>query len=287
MDEYITNMKKHIRWNEKKKKGLRVSPFSICDEMLIYADRVVILRVLQKRVLKEFHMGHPGTSRMKSLMRSYVYWPRMDQNIQDMIKQYTGCQLAAKAPPIRTQPWPKTDVPWTRIHIDYAGPLKRYYYLVIVDRFSKWPEVYRYKHPAASNTIKALDEIFSRFGVVNTIVNDNATMFTGKEFKDYCDSLAIEHVTTPTYNPRSNGQEERFVDTFKRALRKNNGIDTEEKSLQKFLAVYMITPNQNTNANLSPAEIMFARKIRSVFDRMLPNKKKKKIYESKHKNYNV
>lgn len=78
-----------------------------------------------------------------------------------------------------------------------------------------------------------------------------------------------------TYNPRSNGQAERFVDTFKRALRKNNGIDTEEKSLQKFLAVYRITPNQNTNANLPPAEIMFARKIRSVLDRMLPSKKKK------------
>lgn len=48
MDEYITNMKKHVRWNKKKKKGLSVSPFSICDEMLMYADRVVIPRVLQK-----------------------------------------------------------------------------------------------------------------------------------------------------------------------------------------------------------------------------------------------
>ena len=43
----------------------------------------------------------------------------------------------------------------------------------------------------------------------------DGTMFTGSEFKVYCDSLAIEHITTPTYNPRSNGQTERFVETFK------------------------------------------------------------------------
>lgn len=201
-----------------------------------------------------------------------------------MIKQFISIsQLASKAPPIRTQPWPKTNIPWTRIHTDYAGPLKGYYYLVIIDSFSKWPEVYRYKHPTASNTIKALDEVFSRFGVINTIVSDNATMFTGKEFKDYCDSLAIEHVTTLTYNPRSNRQAERFVDTFKRALRKNNGINTEGKSIQKFLAVYRITPNQNTNDNLSPAEIMFARKICSVFERMLPSKKKKNYMKANTK----
>ena len=131
----------------KRKKGRKVSPFSICDETLMYAVRVVMPRVLQKRMLKEFHMGHPGMCRMKSLMRSYIYWPRMDQDIEKIIRECKGCQLAAKAPPIKTQPWSKTDTPWTRINIDYAGPLNGYYYLVMVDSFSKWPEVYKCKHP--------------------------------------------------------------------------------------------------------------------------------------------
>ena len=38
--------------------------------------------------------------------------------------------------------------------------------------------------------------------------------------------------------------------------------------------VYRIMPNQNIKGNLSPAEIMYARKIHSVFDRLLPNRKK-------------
>ena len=99
--------------------------------------------------------------------------------------------------------------------MDCAGPLNGYYYLVIVDSSSKWPEVFKYKHRTATNMIRALNEVFSRLGVPNTIVSDNGMMFTGSKFKVYCDLFAIEHITTPTYNPRSNGLAERFVNTFK------------------------------------------------------------------------
>ena len=55
-----------------------------------------------------------------------------------------------------------------------------------------------------------------------------------------------------------NGQAERFVDTFKRALKKNNGLDTEEGSIQQFLRVYRITVNPNTISGKSPAKLMFS-----------------------------
>ena len=129
-------MNKQVKGNEKNKKP-KVSPFSTCDETLMYAQRVVIPRVLRKKVLKEFHWGHPGISRIKSLMRSYTYWPKMDQDIEDLVRHFKGCELAAKSPPVRTQPWIKTDIPWSRIQMDYAGPLNGYYYLVIVDSYSK------------------------------------------------------------------------------------------------------------------------------------------------------
>ena len=64
-------------------------------------------------------------------------------------------------------------------------------------------------------------------------------------------------------------------------IRKNHGIETEEIGIQKFLAVYRITPNPN--ANLSPAEIMFAHKILSVFDRILPSQEKKSYTKIKWK----
>ena len=44
-DEHIININKQVKGNEKNKK-LKVSPFSICDGTLMYAQRVVIPRVL-------------------------------------------------------------------------------------------------------------------------------------------------------------------------------------------------------------------------------------------------
>ena len=225
----------------------------------MYANRVVIPTTLERRILKEFHSVHPGMSRMKAVMYGYTYWPRMDRNIEKIVRECQRCQLAAKAPPVQIQPWPKTDTQWTRLHIDYAGPFNGHYFLVVVDSFSKWLEVFKCKHPTSTSTIDAIRLPFSRFGVPKTIVSDNGTQSTSKEFKEFCKALSIEHLTTAIYHPRPNGLAERFVDTFKRALKKNHGMDTDEKSLENFLSVNRITHNPNTNASLSPAELMFAR----------------------------
>lgn len=273
-DIFIKKMKNQLGWIKKNKKVDQTTPFSICEDVLMYGERIVIPLTLQRKILKEFHTGHPGISRMKSLMRGYVYWPGMDKEVEKCVKTCRGCQLAARDPPVKTTPWPKTDLPWSRLHIDYAGPINGYFYLIIVDSFSKWPEIFKFRHPTAKNTVSALNEIFSRFGVPKTLVSDNGTAFTAHEFKEFCDSLNILHMTTPVYHPRSNGLAEKFVDTFKRALKKNLTTDTDEQCIQTFLAIYRVTPNPNNNVNSSPAELMFARKIRSVFDRLLPEKKK-------------
>ena len=54
--------------------------------------------------LKDFHTGHIGSNRMKSLMRSFVYWPIMDKDIENAVKLCKGCTLAAKASPIEFNP---------------------------------------------------------------------------------------------------------------------------------------------------------------------------------------
>ena len=66
---------------------------------------------------------------------------------------------------------------------------------------------------------------------------------------------------------------ERFTDVFKRAIKKANSIEEENEELQKFLSIYRLTPNPNTNPNMSPVELMFARKIWSVFHKLIPSKK--------------
>ena len=243
--------------------------FSLCDNILLYGERVVIPKTLQKQILKDFPAGHPGKNRMKNLMRSYMYWPKMNLDISNTVDACKGYALAAKAPPITYKPWPKTDQPWSRIHVDFAGPIEDIYYLIVVDSYTKWPEVLRCKRPTTGVAITFLHELFARFGVVDCLVSDNGTQFTSSDFKEFCDTFQMKHITTPPYHTRSNGLVERFVDTLKRALKKASGTPSE-KALQQFLQVYRITPNPNTPDAISPAETMFARKIRPVFEKLLP-----------------
>ena len=122
---------------------------------------------------------------MKSLMRSYVYWAIMDKDIENIVKSCKSRALAAKAPPIKYGPWSKTDRPWFRIHIEFAGRLDEFYYLIVVDSFSKWPELIRYKNPTTEVTINFLHELFATFGVVDCLVFDNGTQFTSGDVKDF------------------------------------------------------------------------------------------------------
>ena len=103
-DEFIRQTKTKICEKDQQTSDI----FSLCNEVLLYSEWVVIPTTLQKRTRKNFHASHPGITRMKSLMQCYVYWPNMDKDIENIIKSCKGCALAANTPPIKYSPWPKT-----------------------------------------------------------------------------------------------------------------------------------------------------------------------------------
>ena len=45
------------------------------DNCLLWGSRVIVPPKLRDRVLQELHNSHPGSSRMKSLARQYIWWP--------------------------------------------------------------------------------------------------------------------------------------------------------------------------------------------------------------------
>ncbi len=59
---------------------------------------MVVSSALRKNVLDELHEEHPGVSRMKSLARSYVCWPNMDVEIDNMVKECDVCQQNQRCP---------------------------------------------------------------------------------------------------------------------------------------------------------------------------------------------
>uniref|UniRef100_A0A8R1EKI3 RNA-directed DNA polymerase n=1 Tax=Caenorhabditis japonica TaxID=281687 RepID=A0A8R1EKI3_CAEJA len=276
--EAINNVK-HNSWPNKMDHGSilwnffnRREQLSIVKDCLMLGDRVVIPTALRHRVLKMLHRAHPGMVRMKQLARSFVYWPSLDKDIESTVRSCDDCAAAAKDPIKNTLcSWPTPTAPWTRVHADYAGPIEGTYYLVIVDSYSKWPEVIATKSITSTSTISIFRKVFAQFGNPKTLVTDNGTQFTSTQFIDFCKEHGIQHIRSPPFHPQSNGQAERFVDTMKRALRKLQGEGNADTAIQVFLQNYRSTPCEASPHYLSPAENFIGRKIRTTLDLLLPS----------------
>ena len=112
---------------------------SVQADCVLWGNQIIVPPAGQSKVLDVLHDGHPGISRMKELARSFIWWPGLDDDIQNRVQACTQCQINQKLPtPQPLHPWQWPDHPWSRVHIDYAGPIKNRYLLVVVDSYSKW-----------------------------------------------------------------------------------------------------------------------------------------------------
>lgn len=144
------------------------------------------------------------------------------------------------------------------------------YYFVIVDAYSKWPEVIAMKTVTSRATVRVLSDLFTKYGFPETIVSDNGTQFVSSEFRSMCEEYGITHLRTAPYHPQSNGQAERFVDTFKRGFAKLKGEGKPtERALEVFLHTYRATPSETLNGR-SPAELFLGRKLRTRLSLLHP-----------------
>ncbi|KHN81957.1 Uncharacterized protein K02A2.6, partial [Toxocara canis] len=157
-----------------------------------------------------------------------------------------------------------------RVHADFAGLINGAYYLVIVDAYSKWPEIVQMNSTSSSATIR-VRKIFAQFGNPQKLVTDNGTQFTSTLFKESCRASGITHLRWPPFHPQSNGQAERFVNTFKRALTKLKGEEPTTDALQTFLMTYHSTPCPSEPDRASPAEHFLERRLRTIFELMTPS----------------
>ena len=263
---------------KKESDGAKILPFflkrnelSLVDDCVMVNNRVVIPEKLRLEVLKVLHVGHPGMVRMKALSRGVCYWNGLDKDIEATVKSCEQCQSASKMPvKVPLEPWRPAMEPWERVHIDYAGPVNGQYLLVIVDSFSKWPEVVLTNTMTASTTLKILSESFARNGNPKTLVSDNGPQFVSDAFKAFCEARGIERMNTPPYHPSSNGQAERFVDTVKRGLKKMNGDVPLHEALQTVLSAYRRTPNVQCDGK-TPSELFLGRKVRTTVDLINPS----------------
>lgn len=243
----------------------------IVDDCLLHGYRVVIPKSMQQTVLNELHVSHMGIVKTKSLARSYVWWPTMNLDIENVIKSCNSCLILRDEPnKAILEPWKWPNEPWYRIHIDYCGPIKGKMFLVVLDAHSKWLEVFATSSTTTEATIQILYSLFARFGLPHVIVSDNAAQFTSAEFKDFAERNGIILKTGAPFHPATNGAAENAVKTVKKAIMRgmNDGNLNLYHVLARFLLNYRNTPHCTTGK--SPAELFIGRKLRMRLDLIKP-----------------
>ena len=240
----------------------------------MWGIRVIVPHSLQSQLLQSLHQNHPGVSRMKAIARSYFWWKGLDKNIEQIAKSCRSCQTHKSAPPVAPlHPWMWPELPWLRVHIDFAGPFLGKMFLICVDAHSKWPEVLMMSSTTTHATMEALRSLFARYGLPEQIVSDNGPQFTSAEFATFMKGNGIKHIMCAPYHPSSNGLAERFVQTFKRAMKAGEKEGkTLAHRLSEFIFEYRATPHGTTNT--APCQLFLNRHIRSRFDLLKPSTRK-------------
>src|SRR5690242_19169761 len=108
--------------------------------------------------------------------------------------------------------------------LDLVGPLQKApggytHLLVAIDKFSKWIEVRPLNSIRSEQAMAFFTNIIHRFGVLNSIITDNGTQFTGRKFLDFCEDHHIRVDWAAVAHPMKNGQVERANDMILQGLK--------------------------------------------------------------------
>ncbi|XP_013917976.1 PREDICTED: uncharacterized protein K02A2.6-like [Thamnophis sirtalis] len=196
----------------------REAKLSLHSGCLIWGDRVVNPSILRSQVLSLLHKNHPGIVRMKALACRYVWWPLLDAEIAAWVGRCSMCQLSHPPPAAPTCEWEAPRGPWSRLHIDFAGPFHGQTFLIVVDAYSRWVELVLMTSTSAESTERALHRLFATHGLPDVVVSDNGPQFASTTFQEFLALQDIWHGPTAPYHPACNGRAECAVHSAKEAL---------------------------------------------------------------------
>ncbi|XP_015779530.1 PREDICTED: uncharacterized protein K02A2.6-like [Acropora digitifera] len=191
--------------------------------------------------------------------REAVFWPGITSDLLQTAQSCEVCQKFSRSQPRKTLlPHEVPQGPLEKLGIDFLE-FQSTTYLLIADYYSRFPVVRKVSSTTASATTETLKQVFSEFGVPQTVMTDNGPPFSSKEFAAFANQYRFAHITSSPRDPQSNGFIERMVQTAKQSMRKCAGAGHDPHLA---MLVYSATPL--TSSIPSPAELLNGRKYRAL-----------------------
>ena len=166
------------------------------DGMIVKGTRIVIPKSMHRDVLQKLHNAHQGMDRTKRRARQSCYWPKMNSQIEKMIKGCTQClKHRSSKQKEELKPRPVPTRPWEKIGSDLFD-LHGSKYIIITDYYSSWPEVYQLKQANSAQVISVMKDTFARHGIPTELVSDNGSQYKSHQFKKFSKEWDFQHETS-------------------------------------------------------------------------------------------
>ena len=128
-------------------------------------------------------------------------------------------------------------------------------YLLVIDYFSRYPEVCKLTSTTSNAVIQAMKNCFSHHGIPLIVRSDNGPQVDSEEFEKFSANYNFEHSTSSPRYPQSNGFVERGVKTVKNLLK---------KSQDPYLTLLNYRATPLSWCGRSPTELLMGRKVRTT-----------------------
>ena len=233
--------------------------------LLFKGHRPIVPEKLRHRVPQTIHKGHFGFEKMLVRAREAVFWPGITSDLLQTAQSCEVCQTFSRSQQRETLlPHEVPQGPWERLGIDFFE-FQSTTYLLIADYCSRFPVVRKVRSTTASATIETLKQVFSEFGVPQSVMTDNGPPFSLKEFTAFANQYHFDHITSSPRYPQSNGFIERMVQTVKQYMRKCAAAGHDPH-----LAMLLYRATPLTTSIPSRAELLNGRKYRALLPTRTP-----------------
>ena len=106
---------------------------SEADGLLFKGSKIIIPASMRREMLEKIHEGHLGIEKCKRRAREVMYWPRINQDVANMVKNCNSCLTYQRKQTAESlQPHPTPNRAWEKIGADLFT-LNSKNYIVVVD----------------------------------------------------------------------------------------------------------------------------------------------------------
>ena len=211
------------------------------DRIILRGSRIILPERLRLKAIHIAHEGHQGLVKTKQLLREKVWYPGIDKLAKNVVDTCILCQAnGPKCPPeqLRTTTLPPR--PWHTVNIDFCGPFPGgAYLLVVIDAYSRFPEVEIVSSTSAQSTILKLKRIFATHGIPEVLKSDNGPPFQSHAFHQFLKDHGIKHKPSSPLWPQGNGEAENFMKPLVKAVKSAHHDNKDWK--WKYSIFYLIT----------------------------------------------